>query len=774
MAALLLAALPASGRPGKPFRVVATDSYTVNVQKNGRIDVNRLDNSPIMGNASTGVRYGGEDEIHTLGLAGQSSGRFEVRDALGQGKGVMLQSGRCEVYIRAYPTQPFLTVQQILINDTKKPMTVSALIPWQVDASSKGTLDLGVDPDRVQILENGRLLEEGTDLPQVVTGESRSQWNLCAWNRQENKILVAGFITHDRALSQINLQRSGKAKPGDFGSMQALCVYDPPVILAPGERLASEVLYLGVSEGSPHMGLERYAKAMAIMNGGKKDPPFLVHGWDSWSTKYHKDISESLMLENLEVLARDLAPYGWKHFAIDAGWERGLGDWEANPEKFPHGMAWMAQRIHEKGLTAGIWMNPFTLDLNGAVAQAHPDWIAPKNARGKLLLGDDQGILDVTAPGALDWVRALGHKLGEEWGFDALVEVDFVYHLLLAESFQQQGITGVAAVRMGMTALREGFGQNRFIMTTTPQMVNGLLADGIRTGSDCKPVWESRAKLGPFGAVETLSAAIRRYYMSPVYAMDQDCVFFGHDSSIARWDVTREAAVTPAQSLAWLSGAALTGGVIKIGEPFVDLSAEEKGRLQKLLPVADHPARPLDLFQSAPPSIWHLPLQGPAGDWHILGLFNWDTAAEKQIEVAWPSMGLNGGDYYTVFEFWNETYHGAAQEKLAVSVPPGSVRLFGLRKYAGTPTLMATNRHFAQGALDHGPVTWDEASRSLRGELTAIPANTCTLYIVAPAAMTPQSVESDAAETSFTRTGDIIAIRLTHPAPAALHWIVQF
>ena len=60
------------------------------------------------------------------------------------------------------------------------------------------------------------------------------------------------------------------------------------------------------------------------------------------------------MLAALDFVDQRLKRYGWTHFSIDDGWQRARGDWRADPDKFPHGMKWFADQVHERGMTAGL------------------------------------------------------------------------------------------------------------------------------------------------------------------------------------------------------------------------------------------------------------------------------------------------------------------------------------------------------------------------------------------------------------------------------------
>ena len=56
-------------------------------------------------------------------------------------------------------------------------------------------------------------------------------------------------------------------------------------------------------------------------------------------------------------MIRDSAELGLEMFHIDAGWFRGVGDWYPNPQKFPHGLAPIADDAHRHGLKFGIWVD---------------------------------------------------------------------------------------------------------------------------------------------------------------------------------------------------------------------------------------------------------------------------------------------------------------------------------------------------------------------------------------------------------------------------------
>jgi len=760
--------------PTKVFRSVTTESYAILVQKNGRVDVALSSLLPVIENASPMVLFAGEKDPKPLRVDGRYTMRIEVNDALGQGHGVLFGRKDCEWRLCAYPTKPFFTAQVTFINAGGSPVRVARLHPLTAGMVRKGGLYVGPGAARAALLENGRLFQTFNDYANVVSGKSKSQWNVAVYNPVSNRVVVAGFLTNLRGYTQFHLERGDTAPEDAFDTFRAECVYDPPIEVPPGGRLTSEILYVAVSERDPFTALERFSAASTAVNGARPRPPFVPHGWDSWSTAFGHDISEEALLRELDALDTRLKRYGWNHFAIDAGWARAKGDWEPN-EKFPRGMKWFADEIHRRGMTAGLWIDPFTVSLSAPLATDHPEWLAAPNPLGKFLLGNNERILDVTAPGAYEHVRDLFRKIGDDWGFDAIMEADFVYHLLLAERYHDATKTNVEALRLGMQAIREGFGSDKFIMAVTPQPINAMYANGIRVGHDCLPVWRTGDLPGNWGCVETLTNAIRRYYVAPsLYVPDQDCAFFGHESTRVRWKVADRRPLTREQSIAWLTGAALTGGVVKIGNRFSELSDDEVAILSRLLPVPSKPARPLDLFQEASPRVWALPVECSIGKWLIVAVFNWDETTPSMVTLNFRALGLDPTAYYTVFSFWQQEYHGTARARLDVQLPAACVRVYGLRRLEDRPMFLATDRHFTMGATDFTELRWDPAARVLTGAFHGVANTDYVLHFLVPEAYAIGNVEANATDVRHAMRDRALSVSLRCVVSGPVDWKLCF
>ncbi|MCD8293754.1 MAG: alpha-galactosidase [Clostridia bacterium] len=148
----------------------------------------------------------------------------------------------------------------------------------------------------------------------------------------------------------------------------------------------------------------------------EKDIPDIL-GYTSWYN-YYEDISEEKILGSLDNIG---APF--ELFQIDDGYETAVGDWlSVDPVKFPNGLEGIVQKIHAKGLKAGIWLAPFAAESKSQVYKEHPDWFFDWKAGGNWsgFFG-----LDSDSEQAMEYVeQCLRHYA--DMGFD-FFKLDFLY-----------------------------------------------------------------------------------------------------------------------------------------------------------------------------------------------------------------------------------------------------------------------------------------------------------------------------------------------------------
>ena len=79
------------------------------------------------------------------------------------------------------------------------------------------------------------------------------------------------------------------------------------------------------------------------------------------------DVNET----NQKELAAQAAKIGVENFMMDDGWfgvrktdRAGLGDWYADPDKFPHGLKPLIDYVHSLGMEFGLWVEPEMVNLS--------------------------------------------------------------------------------------------------------------------------------------------------------------------------------------------------------------------------------------------------------------------------------------------------------------------------------------------------------------------------------------------------------------------------
>jgi hypothetical protein len=169
-------------------------------------------------------------------------------------------------------------------------------------------------------------------------------------------------------------------------------------------------------------------------------------GWSSWSlqaTQYPgvnpngnaSFLNEANLLQQADALATKLKPYGYEYVNIDAGWSTSY-DWSfhfdeygreiAAPERFPHGMKYVADAIHAKGLKAGIYL-AVGLAKPAYRDGATPIWNAPGCTTADIVYPDlrttngwDSSYkIDFSKPCAQKYIDSQAQLLAD-WGYDFL------------------------------------------------------------------------------------------------------------------------------------------------------------------------------------------------------------------------------------------------------------------------------------------------------------------------------------------------------------------
>ncbi|TCC26920.1 glycoside hydrolase family 36 protein [Kribbella speibonae] len=83
--------------------------------------------------------------------------------------------------------------------------------------------------------------------------------------------------------------------------------------------------------------------------------------------------------EKLLPLIDAAADAGADYFCIDAGWYaegdwwNTVGAWQPSTTRFPHGLAEVIDRIHDRGMVPGLWLEPEVIGVRSPIAEVLPD-----------------------------------------------------------------------------------------------------------------------------------------------------------------------------------------------------------------------------------------------------------------------------------------------------------------------------------------------------------------------------------------------------------------
>ncbi len=435
-----------------------------------------------------------------------------------------------------------------------------------------------------------------------------------------------------------------------------------------------------------------------------------IAGYCSWYFYYTK-VSEQDMLKETDWMAENLKAYGLEYVLMDDGWQTEV--WTKPNEKFPHGLKWLNDHIHQEGLKAALWLTPFALSSE-EILKKHPDWFV-KDANGKYV-GTFKGkyCIDPTHPGVLAYLREMTRTL-KEWGYDYLkldglpaAEANFAKH---GRRLHNPDISAPEALRRGLHVIRDEFGWERIINGCwgTPTDAIGIV-NASRIGGDVgAPRWAH-----VLGNTRQMSQWM--YVHNIAWVNDPDC-------SCVR------PPLTPDQARARVSAFALTGGVFLGSDQMFSLPQDRVEVLRRALPVAE--IWPRDMWSKPHVTIWDLKVQKPIASWDVVGLFNWGNK-NATATLTFEEIGLSPEQRYVLFDYWREDFIGPVRGTYSCELTPTSCRVLSVHALKEHPFLISTSRHVTQGAVDLVDVKWDAASKTLLGRSLVVKDDPYTLRIVMP------------------------------------------
>ncbi|MCI9080832.1 MAG: alpha-galactosidase [Lachnospiraceae bacterium] len=176
-----------------------------------------------------------------------------------------------------------------------------------------------------------------------------------------------------------------------------------------------EAVMVYTDQGLNHMSQtfhRLYQKRLARGKWRDQARPILINNWEAT----YFDFTEDKLIQ----IARKAKECGVELFVLDDGWfgarssdHAGLGDWVANSDRLPQGIAGIAQRVEDLGMKFGLWFEPEMVNEDSDLYRMHPDWIlsAPERVKSH---GRYQYVLDFSRKEVVDVIYEMMAKILSE------------------------------------------------------------------------------------------------------------------------------------------------------------------------------------------------------------------------------------------------------------------------------------------------------------------------------------------------------------------------
>ncbi|MGI4832642.1 MAG: alpha-galactosidase [Janthinobacterium lividum] len=180
--------------------------------------------------------------------------------------------------------------------------------------------------------------------------------------------------------------------------------------LPAGEVFKTPSLIYAVSThgtGAASRGLQSWARRYRLLDGEGERLTLL----NNWEATYF-DFDE----QKIKGLFADAKTLGVDMFLLDDGWfgnkyprnndGAGLGDWQENRQKLPHGLGYLVQEAKQDGLKFGIWLEPEMVNPKSELYEQHRDWVIRQPQRPEVYFRN-QLVLDLANPQVQDFVYGI-------------------------------------------------------------------------------------------------------------------------------------------------------------------------------------------------------------------------------------------------------------------------------------------------------------------------------------------------------------------------------
>ena len=345
-----------------------------------------------------------------------------IRDSIGKLPGGVLQlklellgtlSGiRQNLVYKVYPGSKAFSYYVSLRNEGKK--------QWKIDRLKMLSLNLVAKDPELNIYLGE---EYDADLKKIPFGRTSNDrgWIVLENASEKESMLLAH---NGGGIPFSSLVKSA-------GNIPEVNQFVGNITLDPGDAAQTNEAHICIASGNTDdlVNEVRHFMRKFVMLEQPKDAPWLVYG--GWFTD---DNSEEMLYEDIDFAAK----LGFDCFVHDASWQqgssilpgrndwgKGLGVYEDSKVKFPHGFTALSQRVHERGMKMGLWVDPQNVERDlirkGKIPQSWRVQVDGKDqdldhpslsALSTICLGDPEvatfitkNLLKIIGDWNLDWIK---------------------------------------------------------------------------------------------------------------------------------------------------------------------------------------------------------------------------------------------------------------------------------------------------------------------------------------------------------------------------------
>lgn len=234
--------------------------------------------------------------------------------------------------------------------------------------------------------------------------------------------------------------------------------------------------------------------------------------WCSWY-RYFERVTSADVLENLRAFDEHHLPVDVVQ--IDDGWSTGLGE-GLRPAAGLGSLRALVHAIQASGRRTGLWLAPFLVGTETALAKEHPDWLVGPAGHN---WGQDLVGLDLTHPAVRALLRDALRRV-VDLGVSYL-KLDFLFGGAVPGP-RHEDVSGTEAYRAGLALVREAVGPDVYLAGCgAPILPSVGLVDAMRVSPD---IFHEGGETGSTWLRGLMPLAARAWQQGRFWVNDPDCL----------------------------------------------------------------------------------------------------------------------------------------------------------------------------------------------------------------------------------------------------------